>query len=187
MSREGREGRCSVASVLSLGYGDQDLLPGWLLQYLGLQLVWSMLIPNFNCDFSKQGGPAVLCSRASSPCTCWAGNDALCRLERARGTSFSLPNNSLWGMLLLGLASQFFVKKENNKGEDELRFFFIFTENDHRWETFPSQWVSCGALQSLCTSNQPNRTPPLLSQGPLQRLARCLFFFFLQWWQTGVC
>lgn len=168
MGREGREGRCSVASVLSLGYGDQDLLPGWLLQYLGLQLVWSTLIPNFNCDFSKQGGPAVLCSRASSPCTCWADDDALCRLERARGTSFSLPNNSLWGMLLLGLAFQFFVKKENNKGEDELRFFYIFTESDHRRETFPSQWVSCGALQSLCTSNQPNRTPPIYLRDPFR-------------------
>ena len=130
MGRERREESCSIASVLSLGYGDQDLLSDWLLQYLGLQLV-STLIPNFNSDFSKQGGPAVLCSRASSPCTCWADNDALCRLERVRGTSFSLPNNSPRGMLLLGLAFQFFVKKENNKGEDELRFFYIFTENDH--------------------------------------------------------
>ena len=113
---------------------------------------------------------------ASSPGACWADNDALCSLEWARGTSFSLPNNSPRGMLLLDLAFQFFGKKENNKGEDELRFFYIFTENDHGWETFPSQWGSCGALQSSCSSNQPNWTPPVLSQGPLQRLARWLFF-----------
>lgn len=131
MGAERREESYSTASVLRLGYGAQGLLPDWLLQYLGLQLVWSTLMPNFSSDFSKPGDAAVLGSHASSPGACWADNDALCSLEWVRGTSFSLPNNSPRGMLLLGLAFQFFVKKENNKGEDELKFFYIFTENDH--------------------------------------------------------
>ena len=147
MGGERREESYSIASVLCLGYGAQGLLPDWLLQYLGLQLVWSTLIPNFSSDFSKPGDPAP--AHTPAPPVPAGLTMMLSAVEWARGTSFSLPNNSPQGMLLLDLAFQFFVKKENNKGEDELRFFYMFSENDHGWETFPSQWVSCGALQSL--------------------------------------
>lgn len=97
----------------------------------------------------------------------------------------SLLNSSPLEMLFLGLAFQFFGKKGNNKGEDELTdffFFCIFTENDHRQEI--SQWLSCRAFQSLRTSKLHNRPLSLLSQGPLQSLTWCLF---LQWWQTDMC
>lgn len=57
-----------------------------------------------------------------------------------------------------------------------MRFFYIFTANDHGQKTFPSQWLSCGALQSLFTCNLHHRTLSSICQRLLQGLARSLLY-----------
>lgn len=106
-----------------------------------------------------------------------AGKTEMLSADQTQSVMFlsSLPNNLPLETSLLVSAFQFFGNKENNKGEDELRFFYIFTKNDHGRETFLSQWLSCGVLHFLCTSNQHNQTLSPLSWGPLQILVQCLF------------
>lgn len=74
-------------------------------------------------------------------------------------------------MLLPALALQFFAKEENKKSDDELRFFYIFTANDHRQETFPGQRLSRGALPSGRTGHR-HPDLPSLCQRHLQACAR---------------
>lgn len=149
--------------------------------------------PNRGCSWS--GPPCVMTSAGISPHGGWGwvGGVQLCSTNlpappaptgktamlsagwnRREILLPSLSSHSPLEMLLPALAFQFFAKEENNKREDELRFFYIFTANDHGQETFPSQWLSCGALQSLCTRNQHHRTLPSLCQRLLQGLAWCL-------------
>lgn len=99
--------------------------------------------------------------------TCCEDRDARCKLEPARGTSFFLPPNSPLETLLLGLAFQFFGKKENNKGEDKLRFFYIFSWKWARTGNLSQSMGLLWASQSLSICNQCSWTlPPFISGTP---------------------
>lgn len=115
------------------------------------------------------------------PRTCCEDRDAHCKLEPARGTSFFLPPNSPLETLLLGLAFQFFGKKENNKGEDKLRFFYIFS-----WK-----WARTGNLSQSMGLLWGFTIPQHLQSVQLDAASFYLgdpfrVGLFLQWWQICV-
>lgn len=119
---------------------EQDVLR-LSLKILSLGLSLSTLTEQFSNAF-KAG--VQLCSVACLLPVAPAGKTEMFSADQNWSVMFlfSLPNNLPLETLLLVSAFQFFGNKEDNKGEDELRFFYIFTENDHGRETFLNQWFS---------------------------------------------